>query len=158
MYGARTKSTFLRFIRLCYDRHFDMWPNCMYIVCFIHCKCWDLPSSINNQRQEGLIFSSDHLVFFLFSDFCTDKSCIQSSSFMSDIHLHIYLVQNSESICICCYTFLWKLHIFLFNMCSNKHLTDNTVTVSCGGNNIKPVKCCSSGTACLWSVALLIHV
>jgi hypothetical protein len=31
---------------------------------------------------------------------------------MSDTHLHIYLVQNSEKICIFCYTVLWKLQIF----------------------------------------------
>ena len=38
---------------------------------------------------------------------------------------------------------------FLFNMCSNKHLTDNNFTVRCGGNNVKPAKCRSGGTACL---------
>ena len=114
MYDARKKSTFLRFIRLCWDCHFVIWPNCLDTVSFVNCKCWDLPSSIDNQKQEGLICCSYHLdffFFFLFSDFCTGKSCIQKSSFMSVIHLHKYLVQKSENVCFCCYTILWKLRI-----------------------------------------------
>ena len=141
MYDACKKSTFLRFIRLWWDHHFDMWPNCVDTVCFINCKYWDLRSSIDNQRQEGLICGSY---------FCTDKSCIQNSSFISDIHLHICLAQKSMSICVISYIVLWKWHILLFNMHSTKHLTDNIVAVSYSGDSIKLVKFCSGGPACFW--------
>ena len=36
----------------------------VWTVCFINCKRWDLPSSIDNEKQEGLICGSDYLDFF----------------------------------------------------------------------------------------------
>jgi hypothetical protein len=41
----------------------------------------------------------------------THLSGTSTCTFIWDIHLHIYLVQNSASICICCYTVVWKLRV-----------------------------------------------